>query len=226
MMMFFQRQRCARARLGGGWAGASARLGAGRACTAAPEAWPAAVNSPAAQLPAGCQPPPKPPRPNSCPPPVPAPLLAPTLCMHPPPAPTQPPRCPTLTSRLPSVVEYYGAFCDDARLYIVMEHCGGGDLLEKLLRDKKAMSERRVAVEVAQPCLAILRTLHEMRIIHRCARTDGDEESGPGGSRAERSPAAHFSQPAAQGAHTSTLTRPPTAATSSWRTSSLTTRGA
>ena len=30
MMMFFQRQRCARARLGGGWAGASARLGAGR----------------------------------------------------------------------------------------------------------------------------------------------------------------------------------------------------
>lgn len=71
------------------------------------------------------------------------------------------------------MVEWYAAFCDDARLYIVMELCGGGDLLEKLLRDKKAMSERRVAVEVAQPCLAILRTLHEMRIIHRCARAAG-----------------------------------------------------
>lgn len=65
------------------------------------------------------------------------------------------------------MVEYYGAFHDDAHLYIVMEYCGGGDLLEKLLRDKKAMHEKRVAVEVALPCLSILRTLHEMRIIHR-----------------------------------------------------------
>jgi len=65
------------------------------------------------------------------------------------------------------VVEYYGAFHDDAHLYIVMEYCGGGDLLEKLLRDKKAMNEKKVALEVALPCLSILRTLHEMRIIHR-----------------------------------------------------------
>lgn len=72
-----------------------------------------------------------------------------------------------MRKRLPSVVEYYGAFHDDAHLYIVMEYCGGGDLLEKLLRDKKAMHEKRVAVEVALPCLSILRTLHEMRIIHR-----------------------------------------------------------
>ena len=41
--------------------------------------------------------------------------------------------------RLPSIVEYYGAFHDEAHLYIVMEYCGGGDLLEKLLRDKKAL---------------------------------------------------------------------------------------
>ncbi|PSC75138.1 exostosin-like glycosyltransferase [Micractinium conductrix] len=69
--------------------------------------------------------------------------------------------------RLPSVVEYYGAFHDEAHLFIVMEYCGGGDLLEKLLRDKKAMNERRVAQEVALPCLSILKTMHEMRIIHR-----------------------------------------------------------
>jgi serine/threonine protein kinase len=64
-------------------------------------------------------------------------------------------------------VEFYAAFHDDAHLYIVMEHCSGGDLLEKLLRDKKAMSEARVAAEVAMPCLSILATLHEMAIIHR-----------------------------------------------------------
>lgn len=73
---------------------------------------------------------------------------------------------PTLPS-LPSIVEFHAAFHDDAHLYIVMEHCSGGDLLEKLLRDKKAMSEARVAADVALPCLAILARLHSMAIIHR-----------------------------------------------------------
>lgn len=31
------------------------------------------------------------------------------------------------------------------------------------------MNERRVAQEVALPCLSILKTMHEMRIIHRWA---------------------------------------------------------
>ena len=52
----------------------------------------------------------------------------------------------------------------------VMEHCGCGDLLEKLLREKKAMNERRVAVEVALPCLTALARMHEQRIVHRCVR--------------------------------------------------------
>ena len=33
---------------------------------------------------------------------------------------------------------------------------GGGDLLEKLLRDQRPMSERVVAAEVALPCLRML----------------------------------------------------------------------
>lgn len=80
---------------------------------------------------------------------------------------TRPTFTPVNLRRLPSVVDYYGAFHDDAHLYIIMEYCGGGDLLEKLLRDKKAMNEKKVAIEVAYPCLSILKTLHEMRIIHR-----------------------------------------------------------
>eukprot|EP00887_Chlorella_sp_A99_P003163 scaffold9.g3163.t1 len=71
--------------------------------------------------------------------------------------------------QLPSVVDFYAAFHDDTAIYIVMEYCSGGecDLLEKLLRDKKAMNEKRVALEIALPCLSILQQLHEMRIIHR-----------------------------------------------------------
>lgn len=85
---------------------------------------------------------------------------------------TPPPR------RLPSVVDYYCAFHDQGHLYIVMEYCGGGDLLEKLLRDKKAMNEKKVAIEVAYPCLSILQTLHEMRIIHRWRKAVGDGHLG------------------------------------------------
>lgn len=88
------------------------------------------------------------------------------LLPWPPPAPSPLSACPC---SLPSVVEYYGSFHDGAHLYIIMEYCGGGDLLEKLLRDKKAMHEKRVALDVALPCLSILGTLHDMRIIHRWA---------------------------------------------------------
>lgn len=48
-----------------------------------------------------------------------------------------------------------------------MEYCSGGDLLERLLRDKRALSERRTAVEVAAPLLSVLHLLHSNGIIHR-----------------------------------------------------------
>jgi serine/threonine protein kinase len=48
-----------------------------------------------------------------------------------------------------------------------MEYCPGGDLLEFLLRDRKAMSERRCAANVAFPLLATIARLHELNIIHR-----------------------------------------------------------
>lgn len=46
----------------------------------------------------------------------------------------------------------------------------GGDLLEKLLKEKRAISERRVAITVAIPCLVTLRHLHAVDIIHRQGR--------------------------------------------------------
>jgi hypothetical protein len=68
---------------------------------------------------------------------------------------------------VPSVVEFYGAFQDEEHVFIVMEYCAGGDLLEYLLRDRKAMSERRAAADVARPLLAVLARLHALRVIHR-----------------------------------------------------------
>jgi hypothetical protein len=59
---------------------------------------------------------------------------------HPPPTP--PPRS------VPHACQYVGAFQDSRQIYIVMEHAGGGDLLETLLREGHAMTERRAVREV------------------------------------------------------------------------------
>jgi serine/threonine protein kinase len=48
-----------------------------------------------------------------------------------------------------------------------MEHCKGGDLLEQLLREGRAMPERRVVREVVLPTLTALAHLHAAGIIHR-----------------------------------------------------------
>eukprot|EP00891_Asterochloris_glomerata_P007383 jgi/Astpho2/7383/e_gw1.00114.154.1_t len=48
-----------------------------------------------------------------------------------------------------------------------MEHCTGGDLLERLLKEGRAMHEHRVALEVAHPLLSALARMHQLRIIHR-----------------------------------------------------------
>ena len=65
------------------------------------------------------------------------------------------------------MVEFYTAFQDENYYYIVMEYCSGGDLLEYLLNGRKAMSERRCAVEVVLPLLTTLARLHELNVIHR-----------------------------------------------------------
>ena len=48
-----------------------------------------------------------------------------------------------------------------------MEHCKGGDLLEQLLKEGRAMPEKRVVREVVLPSLTALAHLHAAGIIHR-----------------------------------------------------------
>jgi serine/threonine protein kinase len=49
---------------------------------------------------------------------------------------------------VPYCCYYIGAFQDSKQIYIVMEHCTGGDLLEQLLKEGRAMTEKRVVREV------------------------------------------------------------------------------
>ena len=42
---------------------------------------------------------------------------------------------------VPAITSYYGAFQDSRHIYIVMEYCARGDLLERLLSEGRAFSE-------------------------------------------------------------------------------------
>jgi hypothetical protein len=42
---------------------------------------------------------------------------------------------------VPAITSYYGAFQDSKHIYIVMEYCARGDLLERLLNEGRAFSE-------------------------------------------------------------------------------------
>jgi len=64
---------------------------------------------------------------------------------------TRPHHPPTLqppNRRIPHCCHYIGAFQDSKQIYIVMEHASGGDLLEQLLKEGRAMTEKRVVREV------------------------------------------------------------------------------
>lgn len=77
------------------------------------------------------------------------------------------PRTPCFLCRIPHTTAYTGAFQDSKQIYIVMEHCKGGDLLEQLLKEGRAMPEKRVVREVVLPTLTALAHLHAAGIIHR-----------------------------------------------------------
>ena len=74
-----------------------------------------------------------------------------------------------LLCRVPLITQFYGAFQDAYQIFLVMEYCAGGDLLDRLLEEGRAMAERRVILEVAVPLLKTLQHLHSYSIIHRCA---------------------------------------------------------
>lgn len=49
---------------------------------------------------------------------------------------------------MPAITSYYGAFQDSKHIYIVMEYCARGDLLERLLSEGRAFSEVSIAAQI------------------------------------------------------------------------------
>ncbi|KAG9353421.1 hypothetical protein JZ751_018017 [Albula glossodonta] len=66
----------------------------------------------------------------------------------------------------PHVVRYYGSYFKDSDLWIVMEYCGAGSILDIIRLRNKTLSEDEIAT-VVQSTLKGLEYLHFMRKIHR-----------------------------------------------------------
>lgn len=78
------------------------------------------------------------------------------------------------------MVEFYACFQDPDYIYLVMEFCGKGDLLEQLLKEGRAMTEKRAVNEVAIPLLVSLAWLHEYDLIHRDIKLENIFVTGDG----------------------------------------------
>ncbi|EFJ40677.1 hypothetical protein VOLCADRAFT_69208, partial [Volvox carteri f. nagariensis] len=67
----------------------------------------------------------------------------------------------------PNIIDFYAAFEDDERIYLVQEYAAGGDLFDDVKRRGGRLPEREVVQHVLYPYLTALSYLHERGIIHR-----------------------------------------------------------
>ncbi|KAI1893633.1 hypothetical protein AGOR_G00125720 [Albula goreensis] len=74
-----------------------------------------------------------------------------------------------LLSRMkhPNIVAYRESFEADGHLYIVMEYCTGGDLLQRIKQQKNSLFSVEVILKwFAQMCLGA-KHIHDKRVLHR-----------------------------------------------------------
>jgi len=69
-------------------------------------------------------------------------------------------------SQIPFIVDYFGAVQDDSWYYILMEYCGGGELLDVLNKLKRITRESQLRRIVSQ-LLICVRALHQRGVVHR-----------------------------------------------------------
>lgn len=67
----------------------------------------------------------------------------------------------------PNIVDFYAAFEDEQRIYLVLEFAAGGDLFDIVKLKGGRIIESEVALLVIKPYLAALAYLHSKGIIHR-----------------------------------------------------------
>ncbi|KAG0628379.1 hypothetical protein M758_1G022600 [Ceratodon purpureus] len=76
----------------------------------------------------------------------------------------------TLTGKLSeqkSIVQFYAAFEDDDLVYIVMELCEGGELLDRILAKKDKRYTEKDAVKIVSQMLNIAAQCHVNGVVHR-----------------------------------------------------------
>eukprot|EP00899_Mesostigma_viride_P009111 jgi/Mesvir1/18200/Mv09483-RA.2 len=68
---------------------------------------------------------------------------------------------------IPSVCQLYGTFADDRGIYLVLEYCAGGDLLDVRNDFDGQLSEKLLVPLVLMPLLKCLAEIHRRSIMHR-----------------------------------------------------------
>jgi calcium-dependent protein kinase len=66
----------------------------------------------------------------------------------------------------PNIVKYYETYNEPKCIYLVMELCTGGELLQKITESGKPMKEADISSEMAKLLKALLHC-HQLNIIHR-----------------------------------------------------------
>jgi len=66
-----------------------------------------------------------------------------------------------------NIIQFYAAWEDDARYFIVTEFARGGDLFTDLQRKGGELPERTAIVSVIQPILSVLMYLNNLGVLHR-----------------------------------------------------------
>ncbi|MEE6524651.1 hypothetical protein FKM82_024220 [Ascaphus truei] len=67
----------------------------------------------------------------------------------------------------PNIVAFKESFEGDGHLYIVMEYCDGGDLMETIKHQRgKLLPEQTILQWFVQMCLAV-KHIHDQRVLHR-----------------------------------------------------------
>ncbi|XP_051025858.1 serine/threonine-protein kinase Nek5 [Acomys russatus] len=71
------------------------------------------------------------------------------------------------TMRHPNIVTFFNSFQENSRLFIVMEYCDGGDLLQRIQKQQGVLfSEDQILCWFVQISLG-LKHIHDRRILHR-----------------------------------------------------------
>lgn len=73
----------------------------------------------------------------------------------------------TLVRDCPYVCQLLADFEDDAKKYLILEHCAGGDLFKRMLKQGGNLTEARVCTDVIVPLLRVLESLNTLNILHR-----------------------------------------------------------